>query len=83
MVSLYMCLSVPECDVGLRDNDNLTAFDISSRSGNQIIPTLFYKNLFETEEQDPQAALLLVFTITSQPAKDKTAFPGEVIFEPV
>lgn len=24
-----LCLSVPECDVGVKDNDGLTAFDLS------------------------------------------------------
>lgn len=55
---VMLCLSVPTCDVGLRDNDNLTAFDISYQSGNTQIPTLFYEDMFETDEQTSLLRLL-------------------------
>lgn len=28
-VMVELCLSVPDCDVGLRDNDDITAFDLA------------------------------------------------------
>lgn len=47
-----LCLSVPACDVGLRDGNDLTPFDISYRSGNTEIATLFYThtNSFQMDE---------------------------------
>lgn len=78
-----LCLSVPECEIGLKDNDGLTAFDISRRGGSEKIPTLFYKSMFEMEESHPQAALLRVLTVTSVPAMDKPVFPGIAIFGPI
>lgn len=79
-----LCLSVPECQIGLKDNDGLTAFDISLRSGNKIIATSFYKNMFEIQETHPQAALLRVLTVSSEPAsEDRQVFPGIALFAPI
>lgn len=78
-----LCLSVPECEIGLKDNDGLTAFDISRRGGSEKIPTLFYKSMFEMEESHAQAALLRVLTVTSVPAMNKPVFPGIAIFSPI
>lgn len=79
-----LCLSVPDCVIGLKDNDGLTAFDISLRSGaDDTIPALFYSSMFELEQRDPQAALLRVLTVTSVPAPDMPVFPGEAIFDPI
>ncbi|KAL0634100.1 hypothetical protein Q9L58_006979 [Maublancomyces gigas] len=77
-----LCLSVPDCDVGLRDNDGLTAFD---RSGNEVIRSLFYKSILEMEETHPQVALLRVLTVTSELGIDsgKPVFPGVAIFAPI
>lgn len=80
---VQLCLSVPECEIGLLDNDGLTAFDISLRNGNRIITTSFYKSLFEIEETHPQAALLRILTVSSEPAADKPNFPGVAIFDPI
>lgn len=83
MVRLF--LSVPECRVGLKDNDGLTAFDTSNdhATGNEIIPTLFYKSMFEIQETHPQAALLRVLTVTSEAEKGRSRVPGSVMFRPV
>ncbi|KAL0634675.1 KN motif [Maublancomyces gigas] len=78
-----LCLSVPECDVGVKDSDGFTAFDLSLRSGNQVITTLFYKDIFDTEEQYPQAALLRALTVSSEPGFDRPVFPGIAIFDPI
>lgn len=82
---VMLCLSVLECEIGLRDNDDLTAFDLSVRavSGNETIPTMFYKSMFEIEEIDPQAALLRALTVTSEPAPTRSIFPGAAMFGPV
>lgn len=85
MVSL--CLSVPECQIGLLDNDGLTAFDLSmggdSASRNEMIPNLFYKNILDIEEAHPQTALLRSLTVTSVPAVDRPTFPGAAMFDPI
>lgn len=78
-----LCLSIPSCDIGLRDNDGLTAFDISLRNGNELIQTIFYESIIKIEERDPQGALLQVLTITSDPAKDRPLTPGAAMFEPL
>lgn len=76
-----LCLSVPDCDVGLRDNDGLTAFDLAP---NETIQQGFYRSVFEMEETAPLDALLRVLTLTSVPAgDDKPVFPGAALFEPV
>ncbi|KAL0634295.1 hypothetical protein Q9L58_006761 [Maublancomyces gigas] len=84
-VMVELCLSVPECEIGLKDNDSLTAFDISLRvsSGSEAVPALFYKSMFEMQETHPQAALLRVLTVTSEPDQDKRVFPGTAIFAPL
>lgn len=51
-----LCLSVPDCDVGLKDNEGLTAFDISLRTGQEVIPSLLYNSIFNMEESHPQSA---------------------------
>ncbi|KAL0634674.1 hypothetical protein Q9L58_006400 [Maublancomyces gigas] len=78
-----LCLSVPDCEVGLLDNDGLTAFDISLRNGNRIVTTSFYKSLFEIEETHPQEALLRVLTVSSESPADSPDFPGVAIFVPI
>lgn len=80
---VMLCLSVPGCDVGLRDEDGLTAFDIARQNGAEFIPNLFYKSMLDLDEIDPQAALLRVLTLTSQPAEARPVFPGTALFEPV
>lgn len=82
-VMVELCLSVPNCDVGLRDNENRTAFDISLHNGNQLISALFYQNVFDIEEYDPPAALLRQLTVTSEPPKDQVVFPGVAMFAPI
>lgn len=83
VVMVQLCLSIPECTVGLRDDDGLTPFDISRRAGNEEICNLFYKSMFALEETNPQAALLRILTVTSEPAVDKPIFPGSAIFDPI
>lgn len=78
-----LCLSISQSIIGLRDNDGLTAFDVACQSGNDMIPTLFYKSMFEMEETNPQEALLRVLTLTSDPAVDRPIFPGSAMFKPV
>lgn len=80
-----LCLSVPECQIGLLDHDNLTAFDLAFRSGNEAIQRLFYRSIFEIEETEPQTALLRILTVTSEPAPNRSGldFPGEAMFDPV
>lgn len=79
-VMVGLCISVPECNVGSKDNGDLTAFDISNRSGNTRILTLFYRNLFENE---PRAVLLRVLAGTAEPAKGNPIFPGLAMFNSV
>lgn len=78
-----LCLSVPECQIGLLDNDGLTAFDIAMRAGNEKISAMFYRSVFEMEDTHPQQALLRVLTITSEPESGRPVFPGAALFEPV
>ncbi|KAL0634668.1 hypothetical protein Q9L58_006394 [Maublancomyces gigas] len=78
-----LCLSISQSIIGLRDNDGLTAFDVACQSGNDMIPTLFYKSMFEMEETHPQEALLRVLTLTSDPVVDRPIFPGSAMFKPV
>lgn len=80
---VQLCLSVPDCDVGLKDKDGPTAFDISLRDGNEKTATLFYRDIIETDTRDPQAALLRVLTISSVVEPDKSVFPGIAIFDPI
>lgn len=82
---VMLCLSVPECLIGLRDREGLTAFDISLRggSGSEVIPTLFYHSMFELQETHPQEALLRVLTVTSDPVEGRAVFPGVAIFDPI
>lgn len=78
-----LCLSVPECDIGLRDKDNLTAFDLSLGEKKMLIPAVFYGSMLEMEQSDPQGALLRMLTVTSDPVEDRAIFPGEAIFAPI
>lgn len=82
---VMLCLSVPECRIGLKDNDGLTAFDISLRTsgGNEAIPSMFYQSMLDMEEIEPQTALLRALTITSERAGDKPVFPGAAMFAPI
>lgn len=77
-----LCLSVPDCNVGLKNNDGYTAFEISLRSGREVIPGIFYNSIFDLEASDPQSALLRVLTITD-PVGGIPIFPGEAMFEPI
>ncbi|KAL0631726.1 Serine/threonine-protein phosphatase 6 regulatory ankyrin repeat subunit A [Maublancomyces gigas] len=79
-VMVMLCLSVPTCDVGLRDSDNRTAFDISYQTGKTQIPTLFYKNIFEIDEQ---TSLLRLLTMASKHRDNKPIFPGDAMFDPI
>lgn len=78
-----MCLSIPECDVGLKGHDGLTAFDRSLGDPKMVITDMFYQNLLEIDEQHPRTSLLRMLTMTSEPAEDKAIFPGEAIFAPI
>lgn len=80
-----LCLSVPECIIGLKENQGLTAFDISLGivGGDDMIPALFYSSMLELEETEPEAAFLRALTVTSVPATDRAIFPGEAIFDPI
>lgn len=80
-----LCLSVPDCNIGLRDNNGLTAFDLSIGNGNDYsaISTLFYTSMIDMEQRDPEGALLRGLTITSEPNDDKPIFPGEAMFNPI
>lgn len=77
------CLSVPNCIVGLRDKDNLTAFDIALRIKNSTVPLLFYTSILELDDTRPDEALLRMLTVTSEPATDRPVFPGEASFDPI
>lgn len=77
-----LCLSVPNCDVGLKDNDGCTAFEISLRSGRDAIPGFFYDSIFDLENSDPQSALLRLLTFTA-PVGEMPIFPGEALFDPI
>lgn len=78
-----LCLSVPECHIGLLDEDGLTAFDLALLNGNETIATSFYKSIFEIDKTHPQQALLRVITISSLPDPDRRIFPGTAIFDPI
>lgn len=80
-----LCLSVPECQIGLKDSEGLTAFDISLHGGSrsEVIPTLFYHSMLEIQETHPQEALLRVLTVTSEPVEGRAVFPGMAIFDPI
>lgn len=82
-MAVMLCLSIPECDIGLTDADNHTAFDISLRDGDEVIPTLFYRSMFEMEDTHPQDALLRALTVTAEPVEDRIVFPGNAIFDPI
>lgn len=77
-----LCLSVPDCDVGIKDNDGFKAFELAMRSGQEVIPALFYDSVLDMEESDPQSALLRVLTFTD-PVEDRAVFPGEAMFDPI
>ncbi|KAL0631124.1 Ankyrin repeat and EF-hand [Maublancomyces gigas] len=81
-----LCLSIPDIDTGLRDKDNLTAFDIARRTGGgDSIANSFYRSILEIEEARPQAALLRVLTLSSDESSsaNKPLFPGKALFQPV
>lgn len=83
---VQLCLSVTTSDIGLRDEDGLTAFNIAlEHDRSETIPNLFYRNMIELDEIDPQAALLRILTVTADPAStvDRPIFPGQAIFDPV
>lgn len=80
-----LCLSVPDCATGLRDNDGLTAFDIALRRGDDFLPSLFYSSMLEIEQASPQVALLRILTLSSDETRFENIplFPGEALFQPV
>lgn len=79
-----LCLSMPDCDIGLRDTDNLTAFDLAMvRDETMMIPSLFYRDMMHLDQIHPQTALLRMLTMTSNPVDNKVEFPGAAIFEPI
>lgn len=80
-----LCLSVPDCDTGIRDNDGLTAFDLSGggSAGDGPLSTMFYTRIMDLEGTDPQRALLQALTITSEPREDRSIFPGQALFDPI
>lgn len=80
---VQLCLSVPDCAIGLTDHDGLTAFDIALRGGDERIQALFYASMFEMEKTDPLAALMRVLTLSSEAVEGKPVFPGEAIFDPI
>lgn len=80
---VMLCLSIPECDIGLTDANNQTAFDISLGDASEVIPTLFYRSMFEMEDTHPQDALLRALTVTAEPVEDRIVFPGNAIFDPI
>lgn len=82
-VMVQLCLSVPDCITGLRDNLGRTAFDIAASSDTIAIPDLFYRNIMEMDADSPQIALLRLLTIASEPNKDVPTFPGIALFDPV
>lgn len=51
---------IAQCQSGLKDEDGLTAFEISLQSAgvNESLPTLFYRSMLDQEEIEPLAALL-------------------------
>lgn len=81
MVALL--LSVPGLDSGLPADDGFTAFDISCKSENEAIPTLFYTSIFVMDKRNPDGSLLRLLTLTSEPDDDgKDEFPGQALFNP-
>lgn len=80
---VQLCLSVPVCEIGLKDQDGLTAFDIAFRAGDKRVMALFYASMAEMEETDPQAALLRMLTLSSELDENRPVFPGGAIFEPI
>lgn len=80
-VMVKLCLSVPDCDVGLRDDDGFTAFDLAP---NDEIRALFYSSIFQMEKTEQQESLLRLLTLTSVPAgPDKLVFPGAALLDSV
>lgn len=67
-----LCLSVPGCDIDLRDNENLTAFEVSLRGAgeNAAIPPLFYKIMAEMVEKRTPAPVLRVVIDTPEETKE-------------
>lgn len=80
-VMVKLCLSVPDCDVGLRDDDGFTAFDLAP---NDEIRALFYSSIFQMEKTEQQESLLRLLTLTSVPAgPDRLVFPGAALLDSV
>lgn len=79
MVNLCLAVGV---DTSTKDKKGLTAFDISCQNPDEKISTLFYQHLFVVEKSDPNAALLQLLTLTSEP-EDGPEFPSEALFGPV
>lgn len=82
---VQLCLSVPDCDVGVCDDTGYTGFDLALGAGNgsDAIPTLFYVSVLELQETHPQIALLRALTLSSEPDEDKPVFPGKALFDPI
>lgn len=77
-----LCLMLPALDSNVKDDENLTAFDIASRAGDEAIQALFYKKVLEVEKTDPNAALLRLLTVSAEPERGAD-FPDEALFGPV
>lgn len=82
-VMVGLCLSVPDCTLGLKDNNGFTAFDLALQMANENIQELFYMSMFVLEKTQPAAAMLRVLTMASEPVIDMPLFPGEAIFNPI
>lgn len=74
-----MCLSVLECDIGLRDLDGLTAFDLSLGDTKMVTPALFYQNLLASSADIPVANA----HHDVRPRGGQSYIPGEAIFAPI
>lgn len=69
-------LLVLTCNVGPSDNNNLMAFDNSYQSDNTQIFTLFYKTIFELDEE---TACLRLLRMTLQLRNHEPIFAGSAI----
>lgn len=79
-----LCLSVPGCDLGLRDQDHLTAFAIAKANNDEELTGLFYNSMLELDAYDPQEALLRILTVTAESGTEQQLiFPGEALFQPI
>lgn len=78
-----LCLSVPQSEIGLQDNDGYTAFEIAQQNGNDLVAEAFHWNILDMEKSHPQEALLRILTLTTEQESEKVLFPGDALFRPV